>query len=722
MAYDLTARLRLLDSFSAPMRKATESIKNMRNNTEKATESLGNYYDANGRLRDANGKFLKMNNSVNKSVNDSNGAFGALGNTTRSILGPLTALITTIGGAALAYKGLQATIGGAMELETNKLTLTALVGDAEKANQLFDMLQTKALSSTFDERDFQGAGKAYLPVTKDIDEIEKLLGLTERLGASNPLQGMEGAAFSIRELLADDYTSIVERFNLPRSVIKDALKGADTVEQKIAALDKVLNDMGYTQQFVSDVNASASAQWSMLASNVSMGLAKMGTAALEKLKGPLTELNEWFSGGGFDWVIEKGSDFLVDAAQKAIDFAEYIKTNWPQIKEKIFEVKEALTPIGEAFMSVFDMAKRAGAYIIDNWSTIKPTVIGTAIALGTLKAAFVTMSIIQTVTKFMKAFQAATVAGRVAMLGLNSAMLLNPMTWIIVAIIALIAGIVYLVRNFEWARDTITKVFEWLRPYIVGAMETVKEAFRVVKDYIASVMPLITEVIRRAWSVIGPIFFHNLTVIWEFVKLAFNTVWNIIKVVFTAIIDYISVAWTVISGSFKSSLQILTGDFSGAWETMKETVVTAVGKIGELFSNFVSGAVDIGKNFVQGVIDGFLSVWDSLISTAKSIWSSVTSVFSGEQSVNVKVKGRKADGHAYHGERYVPRDGMNYTLHRGEAVLPRKEAEAYRNGNGGGAPSVNISGNTFHVRQESDIDAIANALAIKINQAREAGA
>ncbi|WP_102271308.1 methyl-accepting chemotaxis protein [Cytobacillus massiliigabonensis] len=69
----------------------------------------------------------------------------------------------------------------------------------------------------------------------------------------------------------------------------------------------------------------------------------------------------------------------------------------------------------------------------------------------------------------------------------------------------------------------------------------------------------------------------------------------------------------------------------------------------------------------------------------------------------------------------VPYNGALYSLHKDEMVLPRGEAAAYREGgrSGGG---VTITGNTFNVREESDIDKIAEALYMKINGAVEAGA
>ncbi|MCD9024312.1 phage tail tape measure protein [Cohnella sp. NL03-T5] len=66
----------------------------------------------------------------------------------------------------------------------------------------------------------------------------------------------------------------------------------------------------------------------------------------------------------------------------------------------------------------------------------------------------------------------------------------------------------------------------------------------------------------------------------------------------------------------------------------------------------------------------------------------------------------------------VPYDNFPARLHSGETVLTRTEASAYREDqrSGGGKPSVVVTGNTFHVRNDSDIDSIAAKLAHLIAQ------
>ncbi len=64
----------------------------------------------------------------------------------------------------------------------------------------------------------------------------------------------------------------------------------------------------------------------------------------------------------------------------------------------------------------------------------------------------------------------------------------------------------------------------------------------------------------------------------------------------------------------------------------------------------------------------------------------------------------------------VPYDNFPALLHEGERVLTAAEARSYN----GGSP-VTVTGNTFVVRQDSDIDAIAAAISEKIRMARLAG-
>ena len=67
----------------------------------------------------------------------------------------------------------------------------------------------------------------------------------------------------------------------------------------------------------------------------------------------------------------------------------------------------------------------------------------------------------------------------------------------------------------------------------------------------------------------------------------------------------------------------------------------------------------------------------------------------------------------------VPYDNYAALLHEGERVLTAREARAADRG--GGSTPVSIQIQEMNVRQESDIEAVADALMDRIEQAQRAG-
>ena len=65
---------------------------------------------------------------------------------------------------------------------------------------------------------------------------------------------------------------------------------------------------------------------------------------------------------------------------------------------------------------------------------------------------------------------------------------------------------------------------------------------------------------------------------------------------------------------------------------------------------------------------------------------------------------------------YVPYDNFPARLHLGEGVLTANENRQRKSG---GVPAVTVTGNTFYVRQDSDIDAIASTIVNKMIAAKE---
>lgn len=100
-------------------------------------------------------------------------------------------------------------------------------------------------------------------------------------------------------------------------------------------------------------------------------------------------------------------------------------------------------------IGVVESAINLGNTIKEHWVPIRETVIGIAIAVGTFRAGMAALSIVKSITGFIKAYRSAVVAGTTAQWLLNAALAANPIGIVIAVVAGLVAGIVLLYRNSE---------------------------------------------------------------------------------------------------------------------------------------------------------------------------------------------------------------------------------------------------------------------------------
>ena len=105
---------------------------------------------------------------------------------------------------------------------------------------------------------------------------------------------------------------------------------------------------------------------------------------------------------------------------------------------------------------IFDMITSVASFAADNWSILQPIIMGIVIALGAYVAVLGVYNTIQAISSGIKAIaatqatihaaalameQGATFGATVAQHGFNAALLACPITWIVIAIIAIVAAL-----------------------------------------------------------------------------------------------------------------------------------------------------------------------------------------------------------------------------------------------------------------------------------------
>lgn len=123
-----------------------------------------------------------------------------------------------------------------------------------------------------------------------------------------------------------------------------------------------------------------------------------------------------------------------------------------------------------------------------------------------------------------------------------------------------------------------------------------------------------------------------------------------------------------------------------------------------------------GQQFSIGLADGMRSKVSAVLNQGGA--EAIDGYDANGNTVTYWVNGEKPDGSHAAGLRRVPYNNYLALLHQDERIQTAAEA---RNNSGNGAIQVTITGNSYYVREESDIDAIISGFTEQIKLARKAG-
>ncbi|GLY11422.1 hypothetical protein Bbad01_26380 [Bacillus badius] len=458
----------------------TGSLRRNAQQTDRVRDSLNQADQSANRLRNTIARIRPLNlnlSSANQGVLGLNGSF--------------MTLLGTVGGVYGAAKGLEATLGSAMKQEMESIAMKALFKENTKAaNEFFNFLKDKSVESTASIDDLIMGGRGFASMTKDVGTLKDMVNLAERLAMVNPAEGFQGAQFSMRELLSGDVASIKERFNIDGPTAH-AIKDVPTLEGKLKALDKVLADMGYTQQFVNTVNDTAYAKWQKLGDTVRQTFTDIGLGALEQAKPAIDSLTKTLESKEFAGFKQEVTGAFATLIQNASNLAV-----------KMYQNREAIAQFGSNALKVLAdvgrWVKNIAVFFVNNWSVIKPILVGVV-------AAFAGFKIVTTVMALVRGLTAVIGIARTAFTLLRLSIIMFPGAWIIAAIGGVVAAGIWMYRNWD----------------------TVKEKTKALWDKLAEMPGIGDKVIKPINSIIE--YGKSLASQWDSTKGTWSNVWDIMK-------------------------------------------------------------------------------------------------------------------------------------------------------------------------------------------------
>lgn len=205
----------------------------------------------------------------------------------------------------------------------------------------------------------------------------------------------------------------------------------------------------------------------------------------------------------------------------------------------------------------------------------------------------------------------------------TTALLANPVTWVVIGIVALIAAIVLLYNKCEWFRNLVNNILNFFKEKLGAALETAKAVFSGIGNVIGSVMGAARDTVaekldnmRNAYESHGGGIRGAAAAAIEGVKgiytAGFSFLDNLTGGKLTAIKDKFVSGVTNIASGVRERFEAVRTAFSNGINTIKNTVTGAVSwffdsgkKVISTFANGIrsafTGAVDAVKGGLQRI-------------------------------------------------------------------------------------------------------------------------
>jgi len=273
----------------------------------------------------------------------------------------------------------------------------------------------------------------------------------------------------------------------------------------------------------------------------------------------------------------------------------------------------------------------------------------------------------------------------IAQWAMNSAILANPITWIIVAIIAgiaVLAGIIVAIVSYwdeivlavqnagtaimsalQSAWDWMTTLFGSLASWVdLNVIQPVVAFFTGLWTKLQEIWNTIVNVVQVAFMFIGSIISGAIQIItlpfmliwencktyvfeaWEWIKekvtTAINTVQTIMSTVMNAIQTAFTTVWNAIKNALSPVLEGIKTAVSTAWDAVKTATSTAFNAVKSVASSVWNGIKTAVSTVVNGIKTAVSTAWNTVKSTTSSVFngikSTATSVWNGIKNAIMK--------------------------------------------------------------------------------------
>ena len=618
-------------------------------------------------------QFETLMKSAGKTVDDfsrrNKRSLESIANSANNMAGKVQGAMKLLGATLVGGSfGLNAFVKEASTLQSVRASFESLTGSAEGARKVMAQLNKFSLETAFSADDINAAARTLLGAGVSVDKLgSRMKWLGDIAGATGANLGQ--LVLPVSQALAKGKLDTQDFYQILNS-------GAGKVRE---VLQNELNKRGLGDIMTAMSKGKVSAEILETALKTAAsegGFAFNGAAKqAQTFDGRMSNLQETISNVGLELIgvnkatgeidpngifaqmsekVEKATKWLEENKDKIKDVAQIIINNiqpaiitltalWASFKAVVVtsQIVDTITKISDAVGKMGDEVKKAVTWYQDlNKAQIASSISAKAhaVAVG-----------LQT---------AATNIATVAQTAFNVAMAANPIGLIVLAIAAVVAGLVWFFTQTEIGKQIFGEFVKFVSGVfqsIVSVISTVANAiivpfqnflafvspiFNTLWQIVSSIFILIVAVVATAiQSIVQPFIwiFQNWQTIWNNICGFVSTIWNAIVGVVTAYINTMNAIISAIVGAIMAVIspivnwindniiQPIANFFSGLWNGIVQGVT---GFIQGVMNVILPIANWINNTIIQPIARFFAGLWNGIVQGVSGLVTSVKNVFS----------------------------------------------------------------------------------------------
>ncbi|HSH25321.1 MAG TPA: tape measure protein, partial [Massilibacterium sp.] len=535
--------------------------------------------------------------TVAKGIADINDKVGGIGNSAKKASISVGSLVKSIGLVALASKGIDMvknSLDGAIsryDTLNNFPRVLQLMGfDAEESEAAINKLSDgiSGLPTTLDS--VASTAQRIAMMTGDLDgAVDTTLALNNAFLAS-------GASSADAERGLEQYVQMLSKGEVD-------LQSWRTLQETMpVALNKTAEAFGFTgksaQNDLYDALKAGEITFDDFNAKVIElndgvgGFAEMAKESSSGIKTAFTNMNTAVV-RGVTKMVEKIDEGLSKTRFKSIE--NIIQEAGNKMFDVLDKIANAIPPTVDKIKEVYDNLKP--------WLPLFTSIVG---AVGIMIGAFSLFNTAKNIVNGVK----------LAIMGMNTALLLNPWTWVA---LAAIAAVLLIIQYWEPIKGFFVELWESIKEISMNVWESLKEYWNVTVEFFKELWNQTKEFFSMLWEGIKEVAIS----IWDSVIEKWNSIIETINVLFGPLIEFFSNLWTMIKETAIQIWESLSEFLSTLWENIK--VIASAGW--EIIKNAILGPILLLIDLATGDFEGFkehlLQIWENIKDNAVRIWGAL---------------------------------------------------------------------------------------------------